>query len=302
PSGIDRMLTKGGTNFYGLGYSLIDVALLIANLRTFATAAGRIVDPEYSRIKESVAAIAPVIASIANSDIYSKSVTEQATRVIRDKLIPFVGSPDINLSDISIDGRDLARRDAESFHYRVEIDRNDAVKRSSSTLISMVALAVVFVVGLGYLVVGVARVNPTRSEYSLTAFIDSSGGLLDTSPVMVRGIPVGKVASINVVDSALKVEMAIDSDHKIPQDSVMSIQNLSIAGNSTSTSCPGARPPAGTSTTEMWCPRRRCMCRNRCPRCCRRWLRWQMGSTRLRSSPSTRPSPRPSQDGRETLT
>lgn len=115
PSGIDRMLTKGGTNFYGLGYSLIDVALLIANLRTFATAAGRIVDPEYSRIKESVAAIAPVIAAIANSDIYSKSVTEQATRVIRDKLIPFVGSPDINLSDISIDGRDLARRDAESF-------------------------------------------------------------------------------------------------------------------------------------------------------------------------------------------
>ncbi|MEW2019686.1 MCE family protein, partial [Rhodococcus sp. NPDC076796] len=31
------------------------------------------------------------------------------------KLIPFVRSPDINLSDISIDGRDLARRDAESF-------------------------------------------------------------------------------------------------------------------------------------------------------------------------------------------
>ena len=115
PSGIDRMLTKGGRNFYGLGYSLIDVALLIANLRDFAVAAGRIVDPEYSRITESVAAIAPVIASIANSDIYSKSVTEQATRVIRDKLIPFLGSPDINLSDISIDGRDLARRDAESF-------------------------------------------------------------------------------------------------------------------------------------------------------------------------------------------
>lgn len=80
PSGIDRMLTKGGTNFYGLGYSLIDVALLIANLRTFVTAAGRIVDPEYSRIKESVAAIAPVIASIANSDIYSKSVTESRQR------------------------------------------------------------------------------------------------------------------------------------------------------------------------------------------------------------------------------
>ena len=108
----------------------------------------------------------------------------------------------------------------------------------------MVALAVVFVVGLGYLVVGVARVNPTRSEYSLTAFIDSSGGLLDTSPVMVRGIPVGRVASINVVDSALKVEMAIDSDNKIPQDSVMSIQNLSLAGEQYINFV-----PAGTATS-----------------------------------------------------
>ncbi|MEW2019685.1 MlaD family protein [Rhodococcus sp. NPDC078407] len=100
----------------------------------------------------------------------------------------------------------------------------------SSTLISILALAVVFVVGLGYLVVGVAHINPTRSEYSLTAIIDSSGGLLDTSPVMVRGVPVGKVSSINVADSAIKVEMTIDSDHKIPQDSEMSIQNLSLAG------------------------------------------------------------------------
>lgn len=115
PSGTDRMLTKGGVNFYGLGYSLIDVALLIANLRDFAVSAGRIVDPEYSRIKETVGAIAPVIASIAYSDIYSKDVSDKATRVIREKLIPFVSSPDINVSDVSIDGRELARRDAESF-------------------------------------------------------------------------------------------------------------------------------------------------------------------------------------------
>lgn len=72
------------------------------------------IDPEHHASRESVAAIAPVIAVIANSDIYSKSVTEQATRVIRDKLIPFVGSPDINLSAITMVG-DLARRDAESF-------------------------------------------------------------------------------------------------------------------------------------------------------------------------------------------
>ncbi|MCX6468710.1 MAG: MlaD family protein [Corynebacteriales bacterium] len=115
PAALDRVLIKGGRNFYGLGYTLIDVALLIANLRDFSTAAGAIVDPENSRIVPSVAAIAPVVRSLANSDIYSKAVTEQATRVIRDKLIPFVGSPNVNVSAISVDGRDLSRRDASSF-------------------------------------------------------------------------------------------------------------------------------------------------------------------------------------------
>src|SRR3546814_18729630 len=86
------MLTKGGRNFSGLGYSLIEVALLIANLRDFAVSAGRIVDPEYLRIKESVDGIAPVIDSIANSDIYYKSVTETDPPVIRDNPIPFVRS------------------------------------------------------------------------------------------------------------------------------------------------------------------------------------------------------------------
>ncbi len=115
PAALDRVLIKGGKNFYGLGYTLIDVALLIANLRDFSTAAGAIVDPENSRIVPSVAAIAPVVRSLANSDIYSAAVTEQATRVIRDKLIPFVGSPNVNVSGISVDNRDLARRDASSF-------------------------------------------------------------------------------------------------------------------------------------------------------------------------------------------
>ena len=56
-----------------------------------------------------------MVASIAYSDIYSKDVSDKAARVIRERLIPFVSSPDINVSDVSIDGRELARRDAESF-------------------------------------------------------------------------------------------------------------------------------------------------------------------------------------------
>lgn len=113
PTGIDRMLRTGGANFSGLGYSLIDVAELIANLKVFAVAAGAIIDPEYERLKETFSAIAPIITAIANSDIYA--VTSKATGVIRDKLIPLIGSPDVDVTNVSIDGRTLARGDANSF-------------------------------------------------------------------------------------------------------------------------------------------------------------------------------------------
>lgn len=97
-------------------------------------------------------------------------------------------------------------------------------------LLSIVALVLVLIVGSAYLIVNVAQINPARSHYSVTAFIDSSGGVLDTSPVMVQGIQVGKVASINVSNSAIEVKMTIESDNRIPRNSQMSIQNLSIAG------------------------------------------------------------------------
>ncbi len=96
--------------------------------------------------------------------------------------------------------------------------------------LSALALFVVLVVGLTYLVVVVARINPTRSEYSLTAYIDTSGGLLDTSPVMLQGLPVGKVTAIHASDSGLKVDMSVDSEKKIARNSVMTIENLSVAG------------------------------------------------------------------------
>ncbi|MBJ7287527.1 MlaD family protein [Williamsia sp.] len=96
--------------------------------------------------------------------------------------------------------------------------------------LSALALFVVLVVGLTYLVVVVARINPARSDYSLTAYIDASGGLLDTSPVMLQGLPVGKVTAIHAADSGLKVDMSVETGTKIARNSVMTIENLSVAG------------------------------------------------------------------------
>jgi len=96
--------------------------------------------------------------------------------------------------------------------------------------LSALALFVVLVVGLTYLVVVVARINPARSDYSLTAYIDTSGGLLDTSQVMLQGLPVGKVTAVHASDSGLKVNMSVETGKKIARNSVMTIENLSVAG------------------------------------------------------------------------
>ncbi|KAF0966941.1 MULTISPECIES: MlaD family protein [Gordonia] len=114
-----------------------------------------------------------------------------------------------------------------------------------STVVSLVALVVVFLVGATYLTIDVARVNPFRSDYTISAILESSGGLLDTSPVMLEGVPVGKVTSIRVTDNQLAVDMSIDSGYKIPRGSVMTIQNLSVAGEQYINFI-----PPGTTTSE----------------------------------------------------
>lgn len=114
PNGIDRMLDKGGRNFSGLGTSLVEVALLIANLRSFSVSTGRIVNPEYERLTQSIGAITPVIRSISTSDITSQRVVRSATNLLRDKLIPLASAPSMNVSEFSVDGREMAYGSADS--------------------------------------------------------------------------------------------------------------------------------------------------------------------------------------------
>ena len=96
--------------------------------------------------------------------------------------------------------------------------------------LSVVALIAVLLVGGAYLLVGIAKVKPWDSQYTLMVSVPASGGLLDTSPVLVRGVPVGRVTHIGVSARKLEIRMSINSDKGIPRNSRLNIQNLSIAG------------------------------------------------------------------------
>lgn len=99
-------------------------------------------------------------------------------------------------------------------------------------VLSGVGLVLVLILGATYLAVGVMRVNPLRSEYTVTVFLDRSGGLQPNNDVTLRGYRVGKVDDITLTDrgQAIAATVSIDGDYRIPVDSAISVQALSGAG------------------------------------------------------------------------
>ncbi|MCV7199403.1 MlaD family protein [Mycobacterium angelicum] len=95
---------------------------------------------------------------------------------------------------------------------------------------TLVILAVMTVLGAGYLSLGVLRTDPTAKPTRITLMLDNSGGLLPTSQVTMRGIQVGRVTGIRTTATGLKVSIDLDAAYPVPVDSLISVQNLSLVG------------------------------------------------------------------------
>lgn len=95
---------------------------------------------------------------------------------------------------------------------------------------TLVILAVLTLVGAAYMSLGVLDMGPTQQVTRLTLLLDSSGGLLPTSQVTMRGIKVGRVSRIQAAPHGLAVSIELDREHPVPADSAISVENLSVAG------------------------------------------------------------------------
>ncbi|MET7770418.1 MlaD family protein [Nocardia sp. NPDC005366] len=102
----------------------------------------------------------------------------------------------------------------------------------SKIFLSNAGLVLVLLIGATYLLVNVMRVNPLKGSYTVTVSLDRSGGLQPGNDVTLRGYRVGKVTSIKLTDrgQAIAAAAEIDSDYRIPVDTVISVQALSGAG------------------------------------------------------------------------
>ncbi|MGA9490491.1 MAG: MlaD family protein [Mycobacterium sp.] len=84
--------------------------------------------------------------------------------------------------------------------------------------------------GAIYMAVGVLDMSPTKQVTRLTLLLNTSGGLMPTSDVTMRGIKVGRVTGIETTATGLAVSIDLDRARPVPVDSPISVENLSAAG------------------------------------------------------------------------
>lgn len=95
---------------------------------------------------------------------------------------------------------------------------------------TLAILAVMTLAGAAYMSIGVLDIGPTKQVTRLTLMLNTSGGLMPTSEVTMRGIKVGRVTGIETTTTGLAVAIDLDRAHPVPADSAISVENLSAAG------------------------------------------------------------------------
>ena len=103
-------------------------------------------------------------------------------------------------------------------------------RRTRLQLIAFVALAVVAMAYLGFKYVGLDRVI-LGGGYDVSADFRDSGGIFVNAEVTYRGVSVGRVADMKLIDNGVRVVLSIDRDAKpIPADARAIVADRSAVG------------------------------------------------------------------------
>jgi phospholipid/cholesterol/gamma-HCH transport system substrate-binding protein len=69
-----------------------------------------------------------------------------------------------------------------------------------------------------------------RKGYAVYAVFDSASGLREGAAVEMAGVEIGKIEKIQLKDFLSLIEMRIDPDVKIPEDTIASIRTSGLIG------------------------------------------------------------------------
>ncbi|MGB3481119.1 MAG: MlaD family protein [Mycobacterium sp.] len=96
--------------------------------------------------------------------------------------------------------------------------------------VSVVGLVLTLLAATAFILVDSLGINPARSAYTVRVMLPETGGLLPNQDVTLRGVPIGRVESVNFTDTGVVATAAIDSDVPVPLDSSVRVSALSAAG------------------------------------------------------------------------
>ena len=93
---------------------------------------------------------------------------------------------------------------------------------------------------LGYLSVKLARLELIGTEeYEIYSVFDDIGGLKKGASIMIAGVVVGKVTSVNMENYEARVEMSLPVRVKIQEDAIASIKTKGMIGEKYISIIPG---------------------------------------------------------------
>lgn len=101
---------------------------------------------------------------------------------------------------------------------------------SARAPLSFAVFGAIIVVTVGYIGSLGIRIRPPADRTNLSMTVSDVNGLVVDSRVLLRGVPVGKVTSIESAVDHATVGFYVDGDHRVPVDSVVRLDNLSALG------------------------------------------------------------------------
>ena len=110
------------------------------------------------------------------------------------------------------------------------------------SLVEILLGAVVLVTAIGFLTLGMQSINNQKDGYNISLIFGSTAGLKNGDDVKISGINVGKITKLelNPEDYNAKVDIIINNDIKIPDDSSAKITSSSLLGGNFLDIVPGS--------------------------------------------------------------
>ena len=101
---------------------------------------------------------------------------------------------------------------------------------SHRVAVSVTGLVLTLIAATAYITVGSLGINPARSTIAVKVLLRDSGGLLANQDVTLHGVPIGRVTAVTFTATGVEASAEINSNIRVPRNSVVNVSALSPAG------------------------------------------------------------------------